>query len=47
MRLEGIVTGRVRRDGTDATRVIAALVRGSKYAAHLQLVMPQGGGAPR
>lgn len=29
-------------DGTDASLVIAALVRGSKYAAHLQLVMLQG-----
>jgi hypothetical protein len=41
-RLEGIVTGRVRRDGTDASLVIARLVCGSKYAAHPQLVMLQG-----
>lgn len=41
-RLEGIVSGRVRRDGADATRVLAGLVRGSRFAGHLQLVMLQG-----
>ncbi|MEW5928045.1 MAG: DUF99 family protein [Gemmatimonadota bacterium] len=41
-RLEGIVSGRVRRDGANSTRVLAGLVRGCKYAGHLQLVMLQG-----
>ncbi len=41
-RLEGVLLGRVRRDGANATRVLAELVAGSKYAAHLQLVFLQG-----
>lgn len=41
-RLDGVVTGRVRRDGANATRVLAALVEGSRFAGHLQLVMLQG-----
>jgi endonuclease V-like protein UPF0215 family len=41
-RLEGVLRGQVRRDGTDATRTLARLVAQSKYAAQLQLVMLQG-----
>lgn len=41
-RLEGIVSGRVRRDGANATRVISSLVAGSRFAPHLQAVMLQG-----
>jgi uncharacterized protein len=41
-RLDGILTGRVRRDGANSTRAIAALVAGSKFASQLQLVMLQG-----
>lgn len=41
-RLEGFVTGRVRRDGADATRVLGALITTSKFAAQLQLVLLQG-----
>jgi endonuclease V-like protein UPF0215 family len=41
-RLDGILTGRVRRDGANSTRVIARLVAGSKFASQLQLVMLQG-----
>lgn len=41
-RLDGILIGRVQRDGADAARRLAALVEGSKFAAHLQLVMLQG-----
>jgi len=41
-RLDGIVSGQVMRDGDDATDVLARLITGSKFAAHLQLVMLQG-----
>jgi hypothetical protein len=41
-RLEGVLTGRVRRDGANATRVIVELVRRSRFRAHLQLVLLQG-----
>lgn len=41
-RLEGVLSGRVRRDGVNATRVLAELVAGSRFAAHLQAVMLQG-----
>jgi endonuclease V-like protein UPF0215 family len=41
-RLEGVLTGKVRRDGANATRAIAALVGRSRFARHLQLVMLQG-----
>jgi endonuclease V-like protein UPF0215 family len=42
MRLEGVLSGNVRRDGTNSTRVLADLVRRSRFRAHLQLVMLQG-----
>ena len=41
-RLEGVVSGKVRRDGVNATRVIAEVVARSRFASHLQLVMLQG-----
>lgn len=41
-RLEGVLSARVRRDGADATRVLARCVRGSRFHAHLQLVLLQG-----
>jgi len=41
-RLDGILTGRVRRDGANATRELVRLVAESKYARHVQLVMLQG-----
>lgn len=41
-RLDGVVTGRVRRDGANATRQLAGLVSESRFSAHLQLVMLQG-----
>ena len=41
-RLDGILVGQVRRDGANATRELVRLVRGSKYAGHVQLVMLQG-----
>ncbi len=41
-RLDGVLAGRVRRDGTNATKELIRLVAASKYAEHLQLVMLQG-----
>ena len=41
-RLDGVLGGRVRRDGANATRRITPLVAGSKFAPQLQLVMLQG-----
>lgn len=42
LRLEGVVCGRVRRDGANATPNLARLVAASKFGRHLQLVMLQG-----
>lgn len=42
LRLEGVLSARVRRDGRNATRVLADLVTRSKYAPQLQLVLLQG-----
>jgi len=41
-RLEGVLSGKVRRDGANATRVLVEMVRGSRFRAHLQLVLLQG-----
>ena len=38
----GVVSGRVRKDGRNATEVLARLVTTSKWAPQLQLVMLQG-----
>lgn len=42
LRLEGVVSGHVRRDGTDSTSTLARLVTGSKFGSHLQVVLVQG-----
>jgi endonuclease V-like protein UPF0215 family len=42
MRLEGVLTGRVRRDGANATQCLIRLVGQSRFAAHSQLIMLQG-----
>lgn len=42
LRLEGILCGRVRRDGGNATRNLTRLVTTSKFAAQLQLILLQG-----
>jgi len=42
LRLEGVLTGRVRTDGANSTRVLGELVRASKFAPQLQLVLLQG-----
>ena len=41
-RLDGVVSGHVRRDGADATRRMIELVKSSQFAAHIQAVMLQG-----
>ena len=42
LRLEGVLRGRVRRDGANAAPVLERLVRESRFAPQLQLVMLQG-----
>ncbi len=42
LRLEGILAGRVRRDGSNATERLAQLIAGSKFERQLQLVLLQG-----
>jgi endonuclease V-like protein UPF0215 family len=41
-RLDGVLSSRVRRDGADATRVIAARIRASRFWAHGHAVLLQG-----
>jgi len=41
-RVDGVVVGRVRRDGADATRRIAKLVLDSPFAPQLHVVLLQG-----
>jgi len=41
-RLDGVLVGRVRRDGADAARRLATLVAHSRFADHIQLVLLQG-----
>jgi hypothetical protein len=42
LRLEGILSARVRRDGTNSARVLAAMIGGSRFASHTKLVLLQG-----
>lgn len=41
-RLDGVVTGKLRRDGANATRAIADLIASSPFAAHAQAVLLGG-----
>jgi endonuclease V-like protein UPF0215 family len=41
-RIDGIVSGKIRRDGANAMRVMVDLVRASQFGSHLQAVMLQG-----
>jgi endonuclease V-like protein UPF0215 family len=41
-RLDGVVAGRVRRDGANAAQKMVDLVRASQFGEHLQAVMLQG-----
>jgi len=42
LRFDGVLLGRVRRDGSNAASNIAQLVADSKFAEHVQLLMLQG-----
>ncbi|MGD8866843.1 MAG: DUF99 family protein [Gemmatimonadales bacterium] len=42
LRLEGVLCGRVRTDGSNATREVVRMVAESKFAPQLQLVLLQG-----
>lgn len=42
LRLEGVLSGKVRRDGVNSTAELIRLTRGSRFFAHLQLIMLQG-----
>jgi len=41
-RLDGVVSGRVRRDGVDSTARMIELVRQSQFSEHIRAVMLQG-----
>lgn len=41
-RLEGVLSGKVRRDGANATRVLIDMVRHSRFGAHVQAILLQG-----
>ncbi len=42
LRLDGIISGHIRRDGANATDKLTSLVQGSKFASQIRLVMLQG-----
>ncbi|WP_437727840.1 DUF99 family protein [Sorangium sp. So ce861] len=42
LRLEGVLSTRVRRDGRNATPAIDAMIRGSRFYAQAQVVLLQG-----
>lgn len=41
-RLDGVLTGRVRRDGSDATDAMVAMIENSQFVEHVRAVMLQG-----
>lgn len=41
-RLDGVMTGKLRRDGSNATQAIAELIEGSPFAAHAQVILLGG-----
>lgn len=41
-RLDGVLTGRVRRDGASSAREIARMIQQSRFEPQIQLVMLQG-----
>lgn len=42
LRLEGVLAGKVRRDGRNATETIVGLIRRSRFVGHLHAVLLQG-----
>ena len=41
-RVDGVISGKIRRDGANATRVMIDLVRASQFGEHVQAIMVQG-----
>ncbi|HSO37098.1 MAG TPA: DUF99 family protein [Labilithrix sp.] len=41
-RVDGVISGKIRRDGANATRVMVELVRASQFGLHVQAIMLQG-----
>ena len=41
-RLDGVLSGTIRRDGVNATRTMIDLVQGSKFSGHVRAVLLQG-----
>lgn len=41
-RLDGVLSGKVRRDGVNATDTLISLVAGSKFREHIRAVLLQG-----
>ncbi len=41
-RFDGVLVGRVRRDGANSTRQLISLVTGSRFREHLQLILLNG-----
>ena len=41
-RFDGVLLGEIEKDGLDAAEVLIEMIRGSKFAEHVQLVMLQG-----
>lgn len=42
LRFDGVLTATIEKDGADATDVLAATIAGSRFHAHIQLVLLQG-----
>ncbi len=42
LKLEGVLSGKVRRDGRNATQVLERIITASRFYAHLHLVLVQG-----
>lgn len=42
LRLEGVLAGKVRRDGCNATETIVSLIRRSRFVSHLHAILLQG-----
>lgn len=42
LRLEGVLSGKVRRDGANSTRVLAEMIARSRHAPQVQAVLLQG-----
>jgi endonuclease V-like protein UPF0215 family len=42
LRLDGVLVGRIQKDGCDAADILAHLVEGSRFNEHIRLVMLQG-----